>query len=245
MLTGTTIFAGGGLAPSALLLTFFVSSSALSHRRKRRQRESAVEHAKGERRDFAQTIANGGVAAALVALGRAQPATPWFPAFVGALATVNADTWATELGLFSRQPPRLITTGRVVAPGTSGGITPLGTGAAALGAAAIGAVAALCAPLPARRVAERLGPGEVVAVALVAGVAGSLADSVLGATLQASYRCPVCGAASERPVHRCGTPTVLVGGWRWIDNDAVNFAASLCGALLGWLWGATRGGAGA
>ncbi len=241
ILTGTTIFAGGGVAPAALLVTFFTSSSALSHWRKGRQRESVVEHAKGERRDFAQTIANGGVAAALVALGRVRPATPWFPAYVGALATVNADTWATELGLFSRQSPRLITNGRPVAPGTSGGITPLGTGAAALGATVIGTVAALCTLLPGRRAAPRLGVGETVAVAVVAGVAGSLADSLLGATLQASYRCPVCDAATERPSHRCGTPTVLVGGWRWIDNDMVNCAASLCGAVLGWLWCSKKG----
>src|SRR5687768_2011603 len=57
MLVGTTIFAGGGLTPSALLLASFTSSSALSRWRKGRQRESEVEHAKGERRDFAQVIA--------------------------------------------------------------------------------------------------------------------------------------------------------------------------------------------
>jgi uncharacterized protein (TIGR00297 family) len=241
MLVGTTIFAGGGLAPSALLLTFFTSSSALSHWRKGRLRESVVEHAKGERRDFAQTIANGGVAAALVALGRARPASPWFPALVGALATVNADTWATELGLFSNQPPHLITTGRPVLPGTSGGITPLGTGAAALGAALIGTVTALCSALTRRAAPRRLTTGEAIPLALIAGLAGSFADSLLGATLQARYHCPTCDALTERPIHRCGTHTTLTGGYRMIDNDAVNFAASLCGATIGWLWGAARG----
>ena len=139
-----------------------------------------------------------------------------------------------------------ITTAKAVAiptcqSGTSGGITPFGTGAAALGATTIGVVAALCTLLPGGRVANRPGADEVIAIALVAGVAGSLADSVLGATLQASYRCPVCDAATERPVHRCGAPTALVGGWRWIDNDLVNFAASLCGAVLGWVWAAASG----
>src|SRR3712207_7774167 len=59
--------------------------------------------AKGARRDLAQTLANGGVATAAVLWGRAQPASPWLPALVGALATVNADTWATELGLRSEE----------------------------------------------------------------------------------------------------------------------------------------------
>jgi uncharacterized protein (TIGR00297 family) len=237
MLVGTTIFAGGGLAPSALLLTFFTSSSALSHLRKGRQRESAVEHAKGERRDFAQVIANGGVAAALVALGRMRPATPWFPALIGALATVNADTWATELGLFANQQPRLITTGQPVPPGTSGGLTPLGTGASALGAALIGTVAALCTSHDTPRRPAR---AETLALALISGLTGSLADSLLGATIQARYHCPACDAPTERPTHRCGTPTTLVGGHRLIDNDAVNLAASLCGAAIGWLWNVRR-----
>lgn len=237
MLTGTTIFAGGGLAPAALLVTFFVSSSALSHWRKGR-RESVVEHAKGERRDFMQTIANGGAAAALVLLGLRTPQAPWYPALVGAVATVNADTWATELGLFSRQPPRLITTGRVVASGTSGGITPLGTGAAALGAALIGTVAAVV-PGPSGDCLG--GPVRTVGAGLVAGVAGSFADSLLGATVQARYRCPACGLATERIVHKCGARAEHVGGWGWVDNDLVNLAASCCGAAIGWLWGRLRG----
>lgn len=240
MLVGTTIFSAGDLAPSALLLTFFTSSSALSHWRKGRQRESAVEHAKGERRDFAQTIANGGIAAALVALGRARPATPWFPALIGALATVNADTWATELGLFSNQPPRLVTTGRTVLPGTSGGITPLGTGAAALGAALIGTVAALCAAISRNTTPRRPSAPATITLAVVSGLAGSFADSYLGATIQARYHCPRCDAPTERPIHRCGTSAVLTGGNPWIDNDVVNLAASLCGAAIGWLWGTVR-----
>jgi uncharacterized protein (TIGR00297 family) len=240
MLVGTTIFSAGGLAPSALLLTFFTSSSALSHWRKSRQRESAVEHAKGERRDFAQTIANGGVAAALVALGRARPAAPWFPALIGALATVNADTWATELGLFSTRPPRLITTGQPVLPGTSGGITPLGTGAAALGAALIGTVAALCSTPSRRPTPHRPTAAATLTLALISGLAGSFADSLLGATLQARYHCPACNAPTERPIHRCGTPTTLTGGHPLINNDTVNLAASLFGAATASLWDATR-----
>lgn len=225
MLTGTTIFAGGGAVPSSLLLTFFVSSSALSHWRKgRKVAATEVEAAKGERRDLAQTLANGGLAAALVMLGRVRPETPWLPALVGTLATVNADTWATEIGLLSRRPPRLVTTLRTVPPGTSGGVTPLGTGASALGAALIGVVAALGS-----------GRRKMVPLALAAGLGGAFADSLLGATVQARYHCPRCDLATEQTTHRCGTPTTHVGGWRPIDNDVVNFAASLCGALVGWV----------
>ncbi len=231
ILTGTTIFAAGGAVPSSLLLTFFISSSALSlWRRGRKGAAAEVEAAKGARRDLAQTLANGGVAAGLVALGRVSPGDRWLPALVGALATVNADTWATEVGLLSPQAPRLITTLRPVPPGTSGGVSPLGTGAAALGAALIGGVAALGTGVVNRRGRAGLG---LLPLALVAGVGGAFADSLLGATVQARYRCPRCGVATERPIHRCGTPAVFVGGLRTVDNDVVNFLASLCGAVIG------------
>jgi uncharacterized protein (TIGR00297 family) len=237
LLTGTTIFAGGGIVPASLLVTFFVSSSALSHWRKGRKSEVAVVEAeKGARRDLAQTLANGGAATLLVLLGRAYPASPWFPALIGALATTNADTWATEIGLLNRRAPRLITTGRVVPPGTSGAISPLGTGAAAAGAALIGLVAT------AGQWALGVRVGWSFPLGLVAGLGGSFADSLLGATIQGRYHCPCCDVATERVVHRCGTPTVLVGGFRAVDNDVVNFVASACGAAIGWLWGriATR-----
>lgn len=233
MLTGTTIFAGGGAVPSALLITFFASSSGLSQWRKGRKVAAAlVESEKGARRDLAQTLANGGVAAALVVLGRVRPETPWLAAFIGALAAVNADTWATEIGLLNRRVPRLITTGRAVPPGTSGGISPLGTGAAVAGAALIGGVATLGGWAWSGN-----WRGDLLWLGLIAGLGGSLADSLVGATLQAQYRCPRCGVATERPFHRCGVATILVGGWRAINNDAVNVAASLCGALIGWVWG--------
>jgi len=86
-------------------------------------------------------------------------------------------------------------------------------------------------------------------VALLAGLGGSLADSLLGATVQALYRCPICGALTEAEVHRpCGQRTDLARGHRWITNDAVNALSTLAGALLGaaiWRRGQTteRGGA--
>lgn len=239
--TGTTIFSGGGALPAALLLTFFVSSTALSHWRRERKRAAAIEFAKGGRRDLWQVFANGGAATALVVLGRVRPGAPWLAALIGALATVNADTWATEIGMLSRRAPRLLTTLRAVPPETSGGVTPLGSGAAALGAALIGLVAALGLRFDRDRAAAPLPPAAALPLAVAAGLTGAFADSLLGATVQARYRCPVCGVPTERARHRCGAATVLVGGRRWCDNDAVNFLSSLGGAAVGWAWGVGRG----
>ncbi len=162
---------GFGWRGLLLLLAFFVSSSLLSKAKTRNER---------------QVLANGGVAA-LAAL-----AGSW-AAFAGALAAATADTWATEIGRYSRKPPRLITTGKPVAAGTDGGMTLVGTVGGIAGAAFMAALAFLFEP----RVA--------VAVA-VAGVFGMLLDSLLGATVQ--------------------------GAVRWLDNDAVNLAATLAGAVV-------------
>jgi uncharacterized membrane protein len=65
-----------------------------------------------------------------------------------------------------------------------------------------------------------------------AGLVGSLLDSILGATIQGIYRCPQCDKETERhPVHLCGSETTLIRGWRWLNNDLVNFIASVSGAL--------------
>lgn len=164
-----------------------------------------------------QVLANGGIAAAAALFGR-------WPEAAGALAAAAADTWATELGAFSPTPPRLITTGTSVPTGRSGGITPLGTAGGLAGAAAIAVLATVVAPALGWRAA---------AIVAGAGSFGMLADSLLGATLQAGYACPVCGMISDQPEDRHGhEPGHLVRGVRWLDNDLVNVAGSLVGALL-------------
>ena len=140
------------------------------------------------------------------------------------MAAVNADTWSTELGVLSSKAPRLISTGRKVERGTSGGITLTGTLAALGGAALVGIAAGFFTP--ASGWYSRLG------IVIVAGVVGSLFDSVLGATVQAIYWCPTCNKETERhPVHSCGSPTKQVRGWYWVNNDMVNLACSLMGAI--------------
>ena len=74
-------------------------------------------------------------------------------------------------------------------------------------------------------------PVPFTAVAL-GGMAGALADSVLGAWMQARHWCDLCDEATERIVHSCGTPTRRAGGVAGFDNDAVNAACSGVGALI-------------
>jgi uncharacterized protein (TIGR00297 family) len=229
VIVGTATFGFGGWAWGIPVIGFFISSSLLSHWREGQKAALAEKFQKGHRRDLAQALANGGWGAILALAYALRPGPILYVAFVGTMATVNADTWATELGVLSRSLPRLITTGRPVPPGTSGAVSPMGTGAALIGAAFIGLLAAVLA-WPASSVGAGLPPAVwLLPLATVSGLAGSLADSLLGATVQSIYYCDACDKETEQRVHRCGHTTRRLRGWRWCDNDMVNFLSAAVG----------------
>lgn len=221
---GALVFGFGGIPWAAALLAFFISSSGLSRIFRRQKVKVSEKFAKGSRRDWGQVAANGGLGASLAFLLIFFPGLDllWV-AFLGAMAAVNADTWGTELGVLSRSAPRLITSGRVVDPGSSGAISPLGLGASLAGAFFVAGLGTLFRDFNTIHLLS----------ATLAGFSASLFDSLLGATIQAIYRCPLDGMETEQhPFHRCGTKTVLLRGLPWLNNDVVNFAASIVGALL-------------
>ncbi len=226
---GSAILALGGWAWGVLLLAFFVSSSGWSRWAAARKRATAEKFAKGSRRDAGQVLANGGLAAALAVAYAWQPAARWWAAFAAALAAAAADTWATEIGVLHPRP-RHILSGRVVAPGTSGGVSPWGWAAAAGGAGLLAALAGLLAPGEPN--------GRLALSVWLGGLVGSAVDSLLGATVQAMYYCPTCAKETEQhPFHRCGTRTQHRRGWPWLHNDGVNAASIAVAALVGFLLG--------
>jgi uncharacterized protein (TIGR00297 family) len=251
-LLGTVIFGLGGLGWAILLMGFFVSSSLLSRLFRQRKASLDEKFSKGSQRDAGQVTANGGIAGLFVLLHLLFPAAAWpWLGFAGALAAANADTWATELGVLSRETPRLITSGMPVERGTSGGVSRLGVLAATGGALVIallavlfwqGHILSLPSAAPAWLVRSLgadlalLSPLKALAAlawVTLCGLAGSLFDSLLGATVQAIYTCPNCQKETERhPLHTCGTPTVRLRGLPWMDNDWVNTFCTLAGGLL-------------
>ena len=240
IIVGTLTFSLGGWTWGLLLIAFFVSSSLLSHYREDDKRQLAEKFAKTSQRDLGQALANGGWGAILAIAYFRQPDPFLFVAFVGAMAAVNADTWATELGVLSPTPPRLLTTGQRVPTGTSGGVTALGTLAASGGGLFIGLLALVLGQVEAiwgSGPSLKGGHLWLVPIGVLAGLAGSTFDSLLGATVQGIYYCPQCQKETEARIHRCGQPTRHLRGWRWLNNDVVNFASSIVGSLMaGFLW---------
>ena len=163
-------------------------------------------------------LANGGVAAVCAILAW-RLGGAWPTAFAGAFAAAGADTWGTEIGTLARQAPRSILSFRPLGTGLSGGVTIAGTLAEIAGAAVVAGVAAI------------LGVAAFAPVA-IGGLAGALADSILGASVQSLRHCPACARDCETDPHACGTPTVARRGLAWFGNDAVNLAATLTGAFV-------------
>ncbi len=241
MLIGITIFALGGWTWFALLVVFFVTSSLLSKYQKKMKARLTKEHEKADIRDAWQVSANSLFPALVAAVYFLYPQPEIFAAFVASVATVAADTWATEVGILDKKVFSIFP-GRKGIQGHSGTISVTGTLAAAVAAifVAVCAVAfnALNNLLVTRYSVEEvfasqfIGGLPFVLVVAFSGFAGSLADSVLGATWQSQYRCPKCRKKTERLVHACGSKTILKRGFPFVDNDGVNFLSSMVGAVL-------------
>lgn len=237
-LLGTVVFGLGGFAWAVVLMGFFISSSLLSKLFKRRKADMEEKFSKGSKRDAWQVWANGGVAGIFVILHAIYPDSSWpWLAFCGTMAAVNADTWATELGVLSKKNPINLVTGQSMEAGASGGVTALGTFAAFLASFFIAILAILFWPAFLQN-----STGSEIWLLLIgitaAGVFGSLVDSFLGATVQAIYYCPVCAKETEKhPLHSCGRTTEIVRGWKWINNDVVNTFCAFMGGFFMILYG--------
>ena len=225
---GSIIFYAGGLLASVILILFFVTSSLLT----RLPRTSSVrlEEEGKHPRNWLQAVANGGAPALamLVLLFRPDLREETTAFFLGAIACATADTWATEIG--TRYGGRVyhIVTLREHVPGASGGVTGRGLLASLLGALLIGLLSRLS--LPYSYLCE-LQMSPSIAIATVAGFAGALIDSVLGATVQERFQCTVCGVYTERPVH-CGAQAIRIGGIRRVSNDVVNAISCFWSGIL-------------
>jgi uncharacterized protein (TIGR00297 family) len=217
-----TLAVAAGWSWGVLLIVYFAVSTALSHLGKAaKERRTASIVAKGGARDATQVLANGAMFAGAALVATMRPDIRWIALGAGSLAASAADTWATEIGTLYGTKPRSILTWRGVPVGTSGGVSAIGTLAAIAGAAFVALVVAALgwAPIVARNV-------------MIGGIAGSLVDSLLGATVQARRWCDVCERETERAVHDCATSTRHLRGFAWLDNDMVNFLSNAAGGLI-------------
>jgi uncharacterized membrane protein len=209
---------GTGWNGGAVLAAFFVSSNLIS--RVFPSRLSELDP-KGERRDAWQVFANGGPAALAAVLPADVGLRLWL--VTASLAAAASDTWATSVGTHSRGPTRLLGSGLLVPPGTSGGVTGAGFVGAALGAMVVSAAGALA-----------LGHASLFAAGTLIGFSAMVLDSFAGSRWQGRFHCLHCSQPSERRVHRCGHITERRAGLAWLSNDGVNLLATTLALVAGW-----------
>jgi len=225
-LIGALIFVIGGLAWVIPMVTFFFSASLISLWGKEQKSVLRTFHARSGPRDMKQIMAKGGIPCLIAIWFSYTKAPHLYLAYLCSLAAANADTWASEIGFFSRRPPVSIINLKPVPRGTSGGITVTGYLAAGLGSAAIG-----LAGFPFYSADLLTGTGFVLLI-ILAGIFACTVDSVIGAAAQAKLLCPHCGEITENPNHCSEFSGVLSSGKSWVNNEVVNLACSFAGAAF-------------
>jgi uncharacterized protein (TIGR00297 family) len=173
---GTLIFVATGWRGWLLLFLTFIAAAASSRIGLRRKTLLGIAEERGGRRGAGNAIANTGLAAIAGVLAMTTHADDAaMIAFAAALAAGGSDTIASEIGKAWGRHTYLITSFGSVPPGTSGAVSLEGTVAGFAGAVALGLAA----------VGLRLVPPEALLAIVIGATIGSLAESGLGATLEA------------------------------------------------------------
>ncbi|KAJ2805440.1 hypothetical protein H4S07_004020 [Coemansia furcata] len=228
-----------------VLLVFFVSSSYWTKYQARAKAKLDQGYAKASRRNWKQVLCNGGMGAVIsivyqynfdgrrpeeMSLEERKLMTLLIWGYIGFYSCCAADTWASELGTLSSDWPVLITTLKQVPPGTNGGISKLGLLASFAGGALIGLAADVTLWIQYFG-AYRSGALPKIPYNMlgsVFGMLGSLIDSLLGATMQASYAVDK-RIASDISVDELKKikGVVMVAGRDILSNNMVNVVASV------------------
>jgi uncharacterized protein (TIGR00297 family) len=195
---GTVITGSLGLPFFAIMVAFFVVGSVVTRVGYRRKAALGIAQERGGARGMRHAWANGGVPAFLALMaGLAPPLLRdlLVLAYAASVATAAADTCSSEIGKAYGRRTFLITSLRPVAPGTEGAVSLEGT---------LGGLAGALLVAGTGSVLGAYGGAAAVLIA-VAGLLGSLAESVIG-------------VAAERR--------------GWMGNDLLNATNTAIGALI-------------
>ncbi|MCB0282005.1 MAG: DUF92 domain-containing protein [Calditrichaeota bacterium] len=217
------IYGLGGWKWTFPILTFFILSSILSYTGKNLKQSFNLMFEKTSRRDAKQVLANGGAAVFWIFIYFIFPIEYIYWAYIVSIAAATADTWATELGVFNKSNPIMITTFKPVEKGESGAISLIGTLSALAGSIVI--------ILSSLLFSDSIGFQTFILLVLF-GFSGSLFDSLIGAKFQAQYINNLSNKTTEKPLDSKGRENQLLRGYIWINNDAVNFISIFMASLL-------------
>lgn len=225
LVVGTWIYGFGGWVLFATLMAFFITSSLWTKMHEKHANVVKTHHG----RSWKQVLANSFASFVCVFIYNLTDQGFFLIAAVVAIASSNADTWASELGPLSKGRTVFVTTWKDAPKGSSGAVSLLGTAVSFLGALFIALVYALLDFWQ-----NGFQPGGFVLALLlptIGGFAGGLFDSYLGALAQAKYRGVVSGLIVESK-HLLEEAVVLISGFPFVNNDMVNLLSGVFAALF-------------
>ncbi|KAK3544388.1 hypothetical protein QTP86_010135 [Hemibagrus guttatus] len=218
----------------AALFAFFITSSKLTRWKGALKKRIDSEYKEGGQRNWIQVFCNGGVPTELALLymievGPGEMAVDFSMQYsaswmclslLGALACSTGDTWASEVG------PVL---------STNGGVTIVGLIASLLGGATVGTAYFITQLLLVSDLHSAAPQWPLVVYGAVAGLLGSVLDSLLGAVMQYSGYDESTGMV----VNSVAPKVKWISGKPILDNNGVNLFSSVLIALIlpGVAWG--------
>ncbi|KAL6493037.1 hypothetical protein OROGR_032796 [Orobanche gracilis] len=227
----------------ALLVVFFFTSSMFTKFGEEKKQKVDADFKEGGQRNWIQVLFNSGIATLLVLIAwklvgtkdcclnseESGLMTSIIGGIVGHYCCCNGDTWSSELGVLSDEQPRLITTLKPVRRGTNGGVTKAGVAAAAAGGSVIGLTFFTLGFVTTNCTYDiALKQLLLIPVSALAGLCGSLIDSLLGATLQYSGFCTVRNKVVGKP----GPTVKKISGVNILDNNAVNLVSIVLTTIM-------------
>lgn len=233
---------------ASLATFYFTSSRATKFGSKKKQKiESDFKGGEGKR-NWIQVLCNAGFAAQLALFYMLdcgsgerpidfvrQYRSSWLGiGIMSSFACCNGDTWASELGtVLGSGDPFLITTRKRVPRGTNGGVSYVGLLLSFFGGLVIGVAYYLTIIYTVEQhlltMSARQWP--IIVFGGVAGLIGSVIDSLIGATLQYSGQ-DETGRIVEKPAKN----VKHISGYRILDNHSVNLISSiLTGIIMPWI----------
>ena len=214
-------FYGEGFMPIGFIFLLFLVSTIVGIVSKKLDKNNNSEHKK-ESRKAKQIIAVGlfGIISLVLYFYTEKEIFNYI--FFLSFVEQFADSMASDIGRLTKRKNLNIITLKPVEKGISGGVSILGTICALLGSLIL-----MLVPLVFNVISFKF----YIAIVVLAFI-GTVVDSILGALIQALYKCNTCGKLIENPNSCCGDAT-LVKGCSLIDNTMVNYLASFITCLLG------------
>lgn len=219
-LVALSLYCLGGPYIASSLILFFILGSAVSKIKNQNKRQAEALQESTEARSWHQVLANSLPAVILLWLQYFFPEIRVFSFLAFAVfSAAAADTFSSEIGMLSNGRVFNILNGKPLPKGVSGGVSLVG-----LLAAVVGSLLLSLLLLP-----EYGLRGFIYATLL--GIAGSLLDSILGASIQRKYKSEVA-TVQDRANHNTDVP---VKGFKLISNNSVNLITLFLISIIGFV----------